>query len=392
MKALYLDCQMGAAGDMLGAALLELCPDKEEMLRRLNALGLPGVRYQAEKSVKCGILGTHLSVTVDGEEEGEHHHDHHQHHHAHHGLHDIRHIVSHLEIPEAVREDVMAVYDCISQAESRVHGVAVEQIHFHEVGAMDAVADVTAVCLLMHALGNPKVAASPIHVGSGQVHCAHGVLPVPAPATALLLEGIPTYGGSIRGELCTPTGAALLRHFVSEFGPQPAMVVEKIGYGCGKKDFERPNCVRAMLGQSQGTQGDIWELACNLDDITGEEVGFAMERLLEAGALDVYTTAIGMKKNRPGVLLTCLCQEQQRDAMVKLLFLYTTTLGVRERPWSRRTLARTMETRDTEYGPVRVKTVSGFGVQREKAEFEDLARIARDKGISLRQAAEAAKK
>lgn len=392
MKTLYLDCQMGAAGDMLAAALLELCPDKEEMLRRLNALGLPGVRYQAEKSVKCGILGTHLSVTVDGEEEGEHHHDHHQHHHAHHGLHDIRHIVSHLEIPEAVREDVMAVYDCIAQAESRVHGVAVEQIHFHEVGAMDAVADVTAVCLLMHALGNPKVAASPIHVGSGQVHCAHGVLPVPAPATALLLEGIPTYGGSIRGELCTPTGAALLRHFVSEFGPQPAMVVEKIGYGCGKKDFERPNCVRAMLGQSQDTQGDIWELACNLDDITGEEVGFAMERLLEAGALDVYTTAIGMKKNRPGVLLTCLCQEQQRDAMVKLLFLYTTTLGVRERPWSRRTLARTMETRDTEYGPVRVKTVSGFGVQREKAEFEDLARIARDKGISLRQAAEAAKK
>lgn len=392
MKTLYLDCQMGAAGDMLGAALLELCPDKEEMLRRLNALGLPGVRYQAEKSVKCGILGTHLSVTVDGEEEGEHHHDHHEHHHAHHGLHDIRHIVSHLEIPEAVREDVMAVYDCIAQAESRVHGVAVEQIHFHEVGAMDAVADVTAVCLLMHTLGNPKVVASPIHVGSGQVHCAHGVLPVPAPATALLLEGIPTYGGSIRGELCTPTGAALLRHFVSEFGPQPAMVVEKIGYGCGKKDFERPNCVRAMLGQSQGTQGDIWELACNLDDITGEEVGFAMERLLEAGALDVYTTAIGMKKNRPGVLLTCLCQEQQRDAMVKLLFLYTTTLGVRERPWSRRTLARTMETRDTEYGPVRVKTVSGFGVQREKAEFEDLARIARDKGISLRQAAEAAKK
>ena len=392
MKTLYLDCQMGAAGDMLAAALLELCPDKEEMLRRLNALGLPGVRYQAEKSVKCGILGTHLSVTVDGEEEGEHHHDHHQHHHAHHGLHDIRHIVSHLEIPEAVREDVMAVYDCIAQAESRVHGVAVEQIHFHEVGAMDAVADVTAVCLLMHTLGNPKVAASPIHVGSGQVHCAHGVLPVPAPATALLLEGIPTYGGNIRGELCTPTGAALLRHFVSEFGPQPAMVVEKIGYGCGKKDFERPNCVRAMLGQSQDTQGDIWELACNLDDITGEEVGFAMERLLEAGALDVYTTAIGMKKNRPGVLLTCLCQEQQRDAMVKLLFLYTTTLGVRERPWSRRTLARTMETRDTEYGPVRVKTVSGFGVQREKAEFEDLARIARDKGISLRQAAEAAKK
>ena len=392
MKTLYLDCQMGAAGDMLAAALLELCPDKEEMLRRLNALGLPGVRYQAEKSVKCGILGTHLSVTVDGEEEGEHHHDHHEHHHAHHGLHDIRHIVSHLEIPEAVRENVIAVYDCIAQAESQVHGVAVEQIHFHEMGAMDAVADVTAVCLLMHTLGNPKVVASPIHVGSGQVHCAHGVLPVPAPATALLLEGIPTYGGSIRGELCTPTGAALLRHFVSEFGPQPAMVVEKIGYGCGKKDFERPNCVRAMLGQSQDTQGDIWELACNLDDITGEEVGFAMERLLEAGALDVYTTAIGMKKNRPGVLLTCLCQEQQRDAMVKLLFLYTTTLGVRERPWSRRTLARTMETRDTEYGPVRVKTVSGFGVRREKAEFEDLAWIARDNGISLRQAAEAAKK
>ncbi len=421
MKTLYLDCGMGAAGDMLTAALLELCPDKNEMVERLNHLGLPGVTFQAESSVKCGITGTHMTVRVHDEEEvsvdykkqhvqeshmysdhheeahvdGEHHHHdeeahahgdhHHMHHHEHHSMESIRQLVSHLDIPESVREDVLAVYDLIAQAESHVHGRPVTEIHFHEVGTMDAVADVTAVCLLIHELAPERIVASPVHVGNGHVHCAHGILPVPAPATAFLLQDVPTYGGTIQGELCTPTGAALLKHFVQEFGSQPPMLVESIGYGCGKKDFEMANCVRAMFGKTAGNQDRVLELCCNLDDMTPEAIGFATEELFQAGALDVYTTPIGMKKNRPGVLLTCMCKSEQREKMIQLMFLHTTTLGIRENICNRYTLKRSVETVETKYGPVRVKQVSGWGVQREKAEYEDLARIAREQKMSISQ-------
>ena len=404
MKTLYLDCGMGAAGDMLTAALLELCPDKNEMVERLNRLGLPGVTFQAESSVKCGITGTHMTVRLHGEEEesvdykpqyvqeSHIHSDHHTHHHEHHSMESIRHLVSHLDIPELVREDVLAVYDLIAQAESHVHGCPVTEIHFHEVGTMDAVADVTAVCLLLHELAPERIVASPVHVGTGHVHCAHGILPVPAPATAFLLQDVPTYGGAIQGELCTPTGAALLKHFVQEFGSQPPMIVERIGYGCGKKDFEMANCVRAMIGKTAGNQDSVLELCCNLDDMTPEAIGFAMEELFQAGALDVYTTPIGMKKNRPGVLLTCMCKSEQREKMVQLLFLHTTTLGIRENVYNRYTLKRSVETIETDYGMVRVKRVSGWGVQREKAEYEDLVRIARKHKISISQVNERIRK
>ncbi len=425
MKTLYLDCSMGAAGDMLTAALLELCPESEKFVERLNGLGIPGVIYEAEKSVKCGITGTHMKVRVNGvveeshDEHGEfvhddvsdghsherdslqqqvndinhrvvthsdddHHHDHH-HHHEHHDMHSIKHIVSHLEIPEKVREDVLAVYDLIAQAESHVHGCPVTEIHFHEVGSMDAVADVTAVCLLMNELAPERIVASPVHVGSGQVRCAHGILPVPAPATAWLLQEIPTYGGQVQGELCTPTGAALLRYFVQDFGSQPPMRVAGIGYGCGQKDFDRANCVRAMLGETDGGTDSVLELCCNLDDMTPEAVGFAMDELFAAGALDVYTTPVGMKKNRPGVLLTCMCKAEQRDEMLGLIFAHTTTLGVRESVCNRYTMSRKMREVQTEFGPVRVKCSSGWGVHREKPEYEDVASIARKQNMSIEQ-------
>ena len=276
MKTLYLDCGMGAAGDMLTAALWELLPqeDRAGFLDELNGLGIPGVRFACEPAVKCGITGTHVTVTVDGREEDEHmhehhhhegehdHHDHehphehtheHGHHHTHHhsGMYDIEHIVSgHLNLPEKVKQDVLAVYGLIAQAESHAHGVPVPDIHFHEVGTMDAVADVTAVCLLMARLAPEQVVVSPVHVGCGQVRCAHGILPVPAPATAHILTGVPIYGGMIQGELCTPTGAALLKHFATRFGDMPVMTLQAVGYGMGKKDFEAANCVRAMLGEA----------------------------------------------------------------------------------------------------------------------------------------------
>lgn len=399
MKTLYLDCGMGAAGDMLSAALLELHPEPEQFVKRLNRLGIPKVEFQAEPAVKCGITGTHMTVKVDGMEEVstyhheethhyEHHYGEHIHHHDHHNMQSITAIVGKLDIPEEVKKDILAVYDLIAQAESHVHGRPVDEIHFHEVGSMDAVADVTAVCLLMHELKPERVVASPVHVGSGHVHCAHGILPVPAPATAWILQDIPTYGGKVRGELCTPTGAALLKYFVQEFGSQPSMRVEGIGYGCGQKEFEVANCVRAMCGETADNQDYIVELRCNLDDMTPEAVGFAMEELFAAGALDVYTTAVGMKKNRPGILLTCMCKEKQREEMIRLLFLHTTTLGVRESVCNRYTLKRTMKTETTVYGNVRIKEVSGWGIKRQKAEYEDLARIAREQEMPIAQVRE----
>ena len=383
MKTLYLDCGMGAAGDMLTAALLELLPDGDAFLETLNGLGIPGVKFAAEKSVKCGITGTHMRVSVNGEEEGAHDHDH-GHTHSHGSMADIRAIVNGLPIPTMVKLNILSVYEEIAQAESHVHGVSVDQIHFHEVGSMDAVADVTAVCLLLHRLNVDRIVVSPVHVGSGQVRCAHGILPVPAPATAWILREVPIYGGSIAGELCTPTGAALLKHFADEFGDMPPMRVSAIGYGMGRKDFPRANCVRAMLGQTEEKQRDaVVELRCNVDDMTGETVGFALERLLAEGALDAFTTPIGMKKSRPATLITVLCRPEQKERMVCLLLRHTTTLGVREQLCRRYTLERRVETVNTPYGPVRKKVSEGYGVRREKYEYEDLAGIAAEQGVSL---------
>lgn len=377
MKTLYLDCGMGAAGDMLTAALLELLPDKAGFVEELNALGIPGVQFTAEKCEKCGITGTHMKVTVHGEEEESGHHHHHG------SLGDIRSIVSGLPIPTMVKLDILSVYEEIAQAESHVHGVPMEHIHFHEVGTMDAIADVTAVCLLLHRLAPDKIISSPVHVGSGQVRCAHGILPVPAPATAYLLRGIPIYSGEIMGELCTPTGAALVKHFATEFGDMPVMKVHSIGYGMGRKDFPRANCVRAMLGDTEDAGDQIVELRCNVDDMTGEAIGFALEQLMTGGALDAFTVPIGMKKSRPGVLITVLCREEQKEAMVRLMLKHTTTLGIREFPCLRYTLSRTTETPDTPYGVVRKKVSFGYGVRREKFEYDDLVKIAREQALSI---------
>ena len=396
MKTLYLDCGMGAAGDMLAAALLELLPDPGAFVAELNALGFPGVHIRTEPAVKCGITGTHFAVTVHGQEEGHgqhHHHHHHEHEHKHahehhhSGLHEIEHIVrGHLALPERVKRDVLAVYRQLAEAESHAHGVPVSDIHFHEVGTMDAIADITAVCLLMDRLAPGEVIASPVHTGSGQVRCAHGILPVPAPATAYLLRGVPIYGGTVQGELCTPTGAALLKHFVTRFGDMPVMRVSAIGYGCGKKDFEAANCVRALLGETENAAGSVLNLSCNLDDMTAEAVSFAMERLFDAGALEVYTLSAGMKKSRSGLLLRVIGRPQDRETIVQTIFRHTSTIGIRESVNRRYVLEREIQTVDTAYGPVRKKISQGFSVTRTKYEYEDLARIAREQNLSLKEA------
>ena len=278
MRTMFIDCSMGAAGDMLTAALLELLDENERagFVEEFNGVGLPGIVMETEPSVKSGVEGIRVHIMVNGTEEDEHLHDHHHHHHhhdhdhhhsgeehahthddgtththSHNGVAEIRHIVKdHLDIPENVMEDILCVYDIIADAESKAHGVPVTEVHFHEVGTMDAIADVTAVCLLMDRVKPQKTVASPVNVGGGTVKCAHGILPVPAPATANILEGVPSYSGDIKSELCTPTGAALLRHFADEFGDMPQMSVERLGHGMGMKDFERANCVTVAIGET----------------------------------------------------------------------------------------------------------------------------------------------
>ena len=390
MKVLHLDVSTGAAGDMLSAALLELCPDREAMLARLNAIGIPGVTYSIEPTQKHSVSGTHLAVRWHGEEEqpgcphtGEERH--HHHHHAHRGMFEISEILDVLDLPEPVRADVRAVYAIIAEAEAAVHGTTVEHIHFHELGTMDAVADISAACLIVHTLQPDLVTATPVCTGWGEIRCAHGLLPVPAPATARILQGVPSFAGDMEGELCTPTGAALVKYLAQRYDRQPLLTAERIGVGMGKKDFPKLSAVRAVLGTAEET---IVELSCNVDDMTPEEVGFAIEELLRLGAPDAYYTPIGMKKNRPGVILTCLCRESQREEMVRALFRHPTTLGIRETLCRRYVLRRETETVETPYGPVRVKRSEGWGVQREKAEFDDLRRIAREADLTLEQVRE----
>lgn len=393
MRILYIECNMGAAGDMLMAALLELLPHPEQFIDQMNNLGIPNVRIRQVPSVKCGITGTHIEVKIGGEEEESHDvlaghghghgHDNGSHEHHHTGMDEIQKILNGLPISAKIMGDVLAVYGLIAQAESKAHGKPVEAVHFHEVGMMDAVADIIGVCLLMAELAPQRIVVSPVHVGSGQVQCAHGILPVPAPAAAHILQGALTYGGQVKGELCTPTGAALLKYFADEFGDRPMMNTEAIGYGMGKKDFPVANCVRVFIGEVQNRDADIVELVCNLDDMTGEDLSFAFDVLMENGALDVYVVPIQMKKGRPGHMLVCLCKPETEDKMARLILRNTSTIGLRSSNWRRHTLERSIKTLQTEYGEVHIKTASGFGVEKSKPEYEDLARIARENEITI---------
>ena len=400
MKTLYLECGMGAAGDMLMAALYELLDQdqREEFLRTMNHLGLPGMEVAPVPAKTGGIAGTHMQVTVHGREEHEHdHHHEHDHEHGHDHEHDHEHhhdhatpghiaeLIDGLPLPQAVKDQARSVYAAIAQAEAQAHGCAVGDVHYHEAGALDAVADVTGVCYALHLLDVDCVTASPVHVGSGTVRCAHGIMPVPAPATAALLKGVPIYGGAIQGELCTPTGAALLKTFVQSFGPMGEMEVEKIGYGIGTKEFEQANCVRAFLGEEEPQNcGDILELVCNIDDMTPEALAFACQRLLETGALDVYTTPGTMKKGRPGWVLTVLCDPSQENGIVRQIFAHTSTNGLRSHLSMKYFLKPRQEQVQTQWGPVRVKVAQGFGATHVKPEFEDAAALAREHDLPYR--------
>ena len=374
MKTLYIDCAMGCAGDMLTAALLELHPDRDGFIDRMNTALKGKAVLSAKPDSKCGVMGTHVTVLIGGDEADKTE----CHYLKHTSVAEIMDFIDAVPLSDEVRTNAKAVYSLIAEAESTVHGKPIENIHFHEVGSLDALADVLSVCELMYELAPEKVLASPVNVGSGLVKCAHGILPVPSPAAELILRGVPIYSSSVTGELCTPTGAALLKHFADDFIAMPVLMVECVGYGTGKKDFEAANVVRVLLGDTEDKKEQVIELACNLDDMTPEELSFAMEELFRLGALDVYFTNIGMKKSRPGVILTCMCRADKRDKMLSCIFKNTTTLGVREYTCDRYSLTRSIETVQTKYGPVRVKTAEGYGAKRSKAEYDDLERLARE--------------
>lgn len=402
-KILYIECNMGIAGDMLMSALLDLVENKDEFIEKINSIGIPGVQVSQKRDVKCGITGTHVSVKINGIEEhsedicenhrhGEHHHhaeDHHheenphnhltEHHHT--SMADISLLIERLDVSEKVKKDIKEVYEIIAQAESEVHGKSVSQIHFHEVGMADALADIAGCALLIDMIGADKIIVSPIKTGFGQVKCAHGIMPVPAPATAKILTGIPNSYGKIEGELCTPTGAALAKYFADDFSYAGDICIEKVGYGMGKKDFEAANCVRVMVGNF--AEEFVYELACNVDDMTSEEIGYAVGILQKTKALDVYVTPVCMKKQRPGVVISVICKANDRTETIKEIFKHTSTIGIREYKCNRYTLEREIEEIETPMGTVRIKKAVGYGTQKSKPEYEDIARIADKHGMSI---------
>ena len=390
MKTLYIQCNMGCAGDMLMSALSELLPNKDKFFQKLNKIGLKDVVYESKAVERCGITGTLTDVKINGEieestdndhnhEHSHHHHDHH--HHEHSDMKSITEIINGLNIPEKVKNDAIEVYNIIADAESKVHNKPVDLIHFHEVGNKDAIADIVGVSYIVYELDVDNICCSNINVGSGTVKCAHGILPVPAPATAFIMKGMPVYSNDVVGELCTPTGAALLKYFVNEYKPMPTIEIEKIGYGMGHKEFETANCVRAILGNTQEEKTDtITKLECNIDDMTGEEISFAEEMLFSAGARDVFTVPIYMKKNRPAVILTCLCVEKDKNKIIETIFKYTSTIGVRESIMNRYILEK-----NTKLGTIQVKKSFGYGCEKEKVEYSTLSELALKNNMSISQ-------
>lgn len=382
MKILYFDCAMGAAGDMLSAALLGLFPKPEVIVDELNNLRLDGISYQLLKGKKQGISGYQLKVICDGEIEDENTHHHHDHHHY--SLDNIKeYILGQPLIKDTIKEQILTVYNLLARAESEVHGETIEHIHFHEVGSMDAIGDITAFCYLVDKIDPDKVLASPINVGSGFVKCAHGILPVPAPATANLLKDVPIYSDGTEGELCTPTGAALLKAFVTAFEKLPTLLIKQIGYGLGQKDFPKANCLRAILAENTEELEEVVEINFNIDDMTGEEIAYLTDLLLQNGANEVYTTAINMKKNRPGILISIIAKPEKKDEIIRLAFKHSTTLGLRITPQKRYLLDRKSIDVKTAFGTIRRKDSKGYDIKKSKYEFDDLSAIAKREDKSI---------
>jgi len=378
-KLAYFDCFSGISGDMTLGALVDAGCDLALLRSGLEGLLIPGWTISAEKVWKNGMSATFFRVTAEDQTQ-------------HRSLSAILEIFDKSQLSNFVRKNAAAIFRRLGEAEASVHDVPLEKIHFHEVGAVDAIVDIVGACIGCEALGIQKFACSPLNVGGGTAKMAHGILPVPAPATAKLLQGKPTYSNGVQRELVTPTGAAIVATLCDTFGPQPAMNVSAIGYGAGSADLEgQPNVVRIMIGEAAekvvpSFDQEISVIEANLDDMNPQIYGYFQEKALAAGALDVYTTPVQMKKNRPGTLLTLLCKPQDANALMSLIFAETTTFGARAYTAWRRTLPRESVNVHTQYGDVRIKLsrVNGH-IQHVAPEFEDCRRLAVEKNVPLQR-------
>ncbi|NQT11345.1 MAG: nickel pincer cofactor biosynthesis protein LarC [Planctomycetes bacterium] len=383
MRVAYLDCFSGISGDMTLGALVDAGVDLAKLNAVVESLGLPDCRLRAQEVNKHGFRAT--QVTVEYRPERVHRH-----------LNEILGMIDGGRLTGRQKDLARRIFTRLAEAEAKVHGTSVEKVHFHEVGAADSIADIVGSAVGWDLLGVDRVVASPVPTGMGKVKIAHGMVGVPAPATAELLTGVPLAESSVASELTTPTGAAILATVVDSFGPLPSMVVERIGYGAGQRDLEeQANLLRLFVGEVAEAGGDdeVWVVETNLDDISGELIGYCTTRLWEAGALDVYTTGIQMKKNRPGVKLSVLCRASTTDAIETILFEETTTLGVRRWPVSRSVLVRRAHRVETPWGPIEGKL--GWlaeGAPRFAPEFESCRRVAGEHGVPLRTVYEAAQK
>jgi uncharacterized protein (TIGR00299 family) protein len=400
-KTLYLDCFAGASGDMLVGAMLDCGLDFETLRSELLKLGVEGYELSLKRVDCSGISAAKFDVHLTGEAHSHdhEHHRHHEHHHEHRSLTEIKRIISSSNLNEQVKQRAQAIFQRIGEAESKIHDIPIEAVHFHEVGAIDSIVDIVASGVAFDALKIERIVSSPLHVGSGAFQCAHGTYPVPGPATAELLRGVPIYSKDIEGELVTPTGAAIISTLAESYGPMPMMRIEKIGYGAGTRDYPKfPNALRAIIGETEedadSAPTTVTVIEASIDDLNPQVFGYLMEKALEAGALDIFYTPAQMKKNRPGVLMTLLCKPPDRERMCDLIFRETTTLGVRYRYERREILTREFVTVETEYGPIRIKVSRARDgrVMNVSPEFEDCRVAAEKSGVGLRDAQTAALK
>jgi pyridinium-3,5-bisthiocarboxylic acid mononucleotide nickel chelatase len=379
MKLAYFDCFSGISGDMTLGALVDAGCDAEHLRTELRGLQVPGWELSVEKVWKNGMAATWVKVTTEDQQK-------------HRSLSTILEILRKSQLAPSVGERAAAIFTKLGEAEARVHDVPIEKIHFHEVGAVDAIVDIVGACIGFDALGIERFACSALNVGSGTVKMAHGILPVPAPATANLLQGKPTYSSGVQRELVTPTGAAIVSTVCESFGPQPGMSVSAIGYGAGAADLEgQPNVVRIMIGEAEektvaGFDEEVAVIEANLDDMNPQIYGYFLEKALAAGALDVYTTPVQMKKNRPGTLLTVLCKPQDTNSLMSLIFAETTTFGARTYRASRRVLPREFVSVATSFGDVRMKVSRVNGrILHVAPEYEDCRKLAVEKKVPLQR-------
>ena len=391
MKTLYFDCFSGISGDMTIGALLDLGLDLGYLAAELKKLPVDGYELKAGRVVRSNVSAMKFDVEVEGDHGHEHHHDHH-HHHAHRKASDILKMIGESSLTSNVKRIATDIFTKLAISEGRVHNIPPEDVEFHEVGAVDSIVDCVGSAIGFDALGIERYLCSAINVGSGFIHCQHGVMPVPAPATADLLRNATIYSKHANTELVTPTGAAILAAVVNEFGPLQNFVTDRIGYGAGTKQFpDFPNCVRLLLGDERAavptqTAHEVIVIEANIDDMTPQNFGYVTEKLLSVGALDVFTVPIQMKKGRPGHLLQVLAPAAAADALSRIIFQETTTIGIRRHGVDRAILDREFVEVATEYGKINVKVSRLAGeVVNFSPEYEDCARIARERNVPLKK-------